>query len=45
MGAYMSRAEYIKKSVLDKPVEPEGGKGGAAELKKKKSKEDEGDEE
>ena len=46
MGAYMARAEYIKKQVLDKPVEPTGGaKGGAAELKKKKDPEDDKDEE
>jgi vacuolar protein-sorting-associated protein 4 len=46
MGAYMARAEYIKKQVLDKPVEPTGGdKGGSKELKKKKSDKDEGDEE
>jgi vacuolar protein-sorting-associated protein 4 len=46
MGAYMARAEYIKKQVLDKPVEPTGGaKGGAAELKKKKGPEDDKDEE
>ena len=42
----MARAEYIKKQVLDKPVEPTGGaKGGAAELKKKKDPEDDKDEE
>ncbi len=41
----MARAEYIKKQVLDKPVEPTGGKGGTGELKKKKSKEDDADEE
>ena len=46
MGAYMARAEYIKKQVLDKPVEPTGGaKGGAAELKKNKGPEDDKDEE
>lgn len=41
----MARAEYIKKQVLDKPVEPIGGKAGTGELKKKKSKEDDADEE
>ena len=30
MGQYMSRAEYIKKTVLDKPAEPTGGSGGGA---------------
>ena len=38
MGQYMSRAEYIKKTVLDKPA-PEstgpGGGGGASASKKK----------
>jgi len=29
MGQYMSRAEYIKKTVLDKPDEPSGGSGGS----------------
>lgn len=29
MGQYMSRAEYIKKNVLDKPDEPSGGSGGS----------------
>ena len=48
MGAYMSRAEYIKKTVLDKPVEPQapsGGGGSGAAAQKKKSKEDKEDEE
>ena len=30
MGQYMSRAEYIKKTVLDKPSEPTGGSGSGA---------------
>ena len=30
MGQYMSRAEYIKKTVLDKPSEPTGGSGAGA---------------
>lgn len=29
MGQYMSRAEYIKKNVLDKPDELSGGSGGS----------------
>lgn len=48
MGQYMSRAEYIKKTVLDKPApEQDGGGGGAASAHKKKGKgqEDDGDEE
>ena len=46
MGQYISRAEYIKKQVLDPAVEPQGGQGGSgAAAQKKKSKEDDGDEE
>jgi len=45
----MSRAEYIKKQVMDKPEEPVGGSGGsngaAAQKKKPKSGKDENDEE
>jgi vacuolar protein-sorting-associated protein 4 len=41
----MQRAEYIKKTVLDKPVEPEAPKGGgAAAASKKKPKGGEPDE-
>ena len=37
MGQYMNRAEYIKKTVLDKPPpEQTGGGGGAAAAQKKK---------
>jgi hypothetical protein len=35
MAQYMSRAEYIKKTVLDKPAEEPDG-GGAAQKKKAK---------
>jgi hypothetical protein len=48
MGQYMQRAEYIKKTVLDKPVEPEapkGGGGAAAQKKKPKGGDEEDDEE
>lgn len=48
MGSYMSRAEYIKKQVMDKPVEPvgpSGGSGAAAQKKKGKQENDEDDEE
>jgi hypothetical protein len=48
MGQYMQRAEYIKKTVLDKPVEPEAPKGGgaaAAQKKKPKGGDEEDDEE
>ena len=44
----MQRAEYIKKTVLDKPVEPEAPKGGgaaAAQKKKPKGGDEEDDEE
>ena len=44
----MQRAEYIKKTVLDKPVEPEtpkGGGGAAATKKKPKGGDEEDDEE
>lgn len=43
----MSRAEQIKKNVLDKPVEPTGGAGGsgAAAQKKKSKQENESDDE
>jgi len=40
----MKRAEYIKKTVMDKPVEPEAPKGGSgATASKKKPKGGEGD--
>jgi vacuolar protein-sorting-associated protein 4 len=47
MGQYMARAEYIKKTVLDKPDEPTGGGGGSTTAQKKKPKndKDDGDEE
>ena len=52
MGQYMSRAEYIKKQVMDKPEESVGGGGGgegggaAAQKKKPKGKgEDDNEEE
>ena len=47
MGQYMARAEYIKKTVLDKPDEPTGGGGGSttAQKKKQKNDKDDGDEE
>lgn len=46
MGQYMSRAEYIKKTVLDKPTEQAGGNGSGATAQKKKGKGgDDGDEE
>lgn len=43
----MARAEYIKKTVLDKPDEPTGGGGGSTTAQKKKPKndKDDGDEE
>jgi vacuolar protein-sorting-associated protein 4 len=42
MAQYMSRAEYIKKTVLDKPAEePEAG--GAAQKKKAKGQDDKDD--
>jgi vacuolar protein-sorting-associated protein 4 len=43
----MARAEYIKKTVLDKPDEPTGGGGGSttAQKKKQKNDKDDGDEE
>jgi len=34
----MARAEYIKKTVIDKPVEPTGGDGGSTTAQKKKPK-------
>lgn len=46
MGLYMGRAEYIKKTVLDKPVVPQGGSGGgAAGAQKAKQEGDKEDEE
>ena len=39
MGQYMSRAEYIKKTVLDKPPE-EKSDGGTAQKKKAKGQDD-----
>ena len=48
MGQYMSRAEYIKKTVLDKPAPEQDGSagGGAASAHKKKGKgQDDDDEE
>ena len=46
MGMYMSRAEYIKKTVLDKPkAEPTGGAGGGAAGAQKKKQEGDGDDE
>jgi vacuolar protein-sorting-associated protein 4 len=47
MGLYMGRAEYIKKTVLDKPAEPQGGSGGGsgAAAQKKKQEGDNDDEE
>ena len=49
MGQYMSRAEYIKKTVLDKPA-PEstgtgGGGGASAQAKKGEGMEDKEDKE
>lgn len=44
----MKRAEYIKKTVMDKPVEPEapkGGSGATASKKKGKESHDDDDEE
>lgn len=38
MGQYMSRAEYIKKTVLDKPSEPTGGSGSGAGASAQKKK-------
>lgn len=43
MGQYMNRAEYIKKTVLDKPDEPTGGSGGSTTAQKKKPKDGKGD--
>jgi vacuolar protein-sorting-associated protein 4 len=43
MGQYLSRAEYIKKTALDKPDEPTAG--GTAQKKKPKKGGDESDEE
>ena len=43
MGQYLSRAEYIKKSALDKPDEPTAG--GTAQKKKPKKGADESDDE
>ena len=48
MSQYMQRAEYIKKTVLDKPEPtPQTGKDGSAAAQKKKPKggDDDGDEE
>ena len=39
----MARAEYIKKTVLDKPDEPTGGSGGSTTAQKKKPKGEKGD--
>ena len=43
MGQYMQRAEYIKKTVLDKPDEPTGPNSGTAQKKKPKSGKDDDD--
>jgi len=40
----MKRAEYIKKTVMEKPVEPEAKSGGAASATKKKPKGGDGEE-
>jgi len=45
MGQYMQRAEYIKKTVLDKPAEPTAPAGGTAQKKKSKDDKEEDDEE
>ena len=45
MGQYMQRAEYIKKTVLDKPDEPTGPNSGTAQKKKPKGDKEEDDEE
>ena len=48
MGQYMNRAEYIKKTVLDKPAPEQtggsGGSGAAAQKKKGEGQKDEDDE-
>ena len=44
MSQYLNRAEYIKKTVLDKPA-PEQSDGGTAMKKKAKDQDDKEDEE
>jgi vacuolar protein-sorting-associated protein 4 len=44
MAQYLNRAEYIKKTVLDKPP-PETSEGGTAQKKKAKDQDDKEDEE